>query len=110
MLFCQLGQARSLREICGGRVVKASGSIWAFLGPPTNPRWPMPMSTGPGSCIRRSSAFYLLVASRQRGTRHGFRFRNPLLSIDGTIIELCATMFDWAKYHQTKGTANLHLP
>ena len=55
--------------------------------------------------------FGILFARCQQaaGTRHGFRFRNPLLSIDGTIIELCATMFDWAKYQQTKGAAKLHL-
>jgi IS4 transposase len=32
-----------------------------------------------------------------------------LLSIDGTLIDLCATMFDWAKYQQSKGAAKLHL-
>src|SRR5258708_27021183 len=55
--------------------------------------------------------FGILFARCQQaaGTRQGFRFRNPLLSIDGTIIQLCATMFDWAKYQQTKGAAKLHL-
>jgi hypothetical protein len=36
------------------------------------------------------------------------QFRNPLLSVDGTIIELCATIYDWAKYQRAKGAAKLH--
>jgi hypothetical protein len=29
---------------------------------------------------------------------HKFRFKNKLLSIDATTIELCATVFDWAQF------------
>jgi hypothetical protein len=32
-----------------------------------------------------------------------FRFKNRLLSLDSTIIELCASMFDWAHWRHTKG-------
>jgi hypothetical protein len=38
-----------------------------------------------------------------------FRFRNKLLSIDATMIDLCASLFDWAKYQRTKGAVKLHL-
>ncbi len=38
-----------------------------------------------------------------------FRFKNKLLSMDATIVELCATMFDWAKYRQAKGAVKVHL-
>jgi hypothetical protein len=38
-----------------------------------------------------------------------FRFKNPLLSLDATVIDLCATMFDWAKFRLTKGAVKLHL-
>jgi Transposase DDE domain len=31
------------------------------------------------------------------------------MSLDGSIIELSATMFDWAKYRQRKGAIKLHL-
>jgi hypothetical protein len=41
--------------------------------------------------------------------RHKFRFKNKLLSMDASMIELCVTMFDWAKYKQTKGAVKLHL-
>jgi Domain of unknown function (DUF4372) len=57
MLFCQLGQAKSLREICGGLV--ASEGKLRHLGVPTAPQvdrpWPMPTNTAPGECTKRCS-------------------------------------------------------
>jgi hypothetical protein len=44
-----------------------------------------------------------------RGGRRKFRFKNKLMSLDGSIIDLSATMFDWAKYRRTKGAIKLHL-
>jgi hypothetical protein len=41
--------------------------------------------------------------------RMKFRFKNPLLSLDASVIDLCATMFDWAKFRLTKGAVKLHL-
>ena len=37
------------------------------------------------------------------------RFNNKLFSLDATVIELCASLFEWADYRQTKGTLKLHL-
>ena len=31
------------------------------------------------------------------------------MSLDATVIDLCATMFDWAKFRLTKGVVKLHL-
>ncbi len=45
-----------------------------------------------------------------RSGRKKFRFKNRLVSLDGgSIIDLSATMFDWAKYRRTKGAIKLHL-
>ena len=38
-----------------------------------------------------------------------FRFKNKLLSLDGSVIDLSATMYDLAKFRQTKGVVKLHL-
>ena len=38
-----------------------------------------------------------------------FRFKNKLLSFDATVIDLCASLFDWAKFRRTKGAVKLHL-
>jgi putative transposase len=38
-----------------------------------------------------------------------FRFKNKLFSLDATVIDLCLSLFDWAKFRQTKGAIKLHL-
>jgi hypothetical protein len=64
--------------------------------------------------------FYQLLARCQHLVQHqgskGYkgqaaklRFKNKLLSIDASTIELCATVFDWAKFRRTKGAIKLHL-
>ena len=40
--------------------------------------------------------------------RTKFRFKNKLLLLDATVIELCVTMFDWARFRRTKGAIKLH--
>jgi hypothetical protein len=42
-------------------------------------------------------------------SRRKFRFKNKLMSLDASIIELSSTMFDWAQYAQQKGGIKLHL-
>jgi Transposase DDE domain len=41
--------------------------------------------------------------------RRKFRFKNKLLSLDATVIDLCATLYDWAKFRRAKGAIKLHL-
>jgi hypothetical protein len=38
-----------------------------------------------------------------------FRFKNKLVSLDSTVIDLCVSVFDWAKFRRTKGAIKLHL-
>jgi len=40
---------------------------------------------------------------------HGFRFKNKLYSLDASTIDLCLSMFPWAKFRQTKGAIKLHM-
>jgi hypothetical protein len=51
------------------------------------------------------------LAASQPGTRkkRKFRFKNPLLSLDASVIDLCASMFDWAKFRTTKGGIKVHM-
>ena len=53
--------------------------------------------------------YQLLARCREVAGSHGFRFKNKLLSLDATLIELCATVFDWAQYRRAKGAVKLHL-
>jgi len=48
------------------------------------------------------------VQSQWKGKRK-FRFKNKLYSIDASVIDLCLSIFDWAKFRSTKGAVKLHL-
>jgi hypothetical protein len=41
-------------------------------------------------------------------TRHKFRFKNRLPSLDASAIDLCSGPFDWAKCRRTKRAVKLH--
>ncbi|MGH7966234.1 MAG: IS4 family transposase, partial [Candidatus Binatia bacterium] len=110
MLFCQLGKAQSLREICQG-LCSVEGKL-VHLGVSAAPsrstlayanrhrRWE----------LFQAVFFSLLDRCREVAPgRHPLRFKNPLLSLDATTIELCASLFNWAKYKRTKGAVKLHL-
>ena len=45
----------------------------------------------------------LLGRYRSMSPGHGFRFKNPLYSLDSTVVDLCLSMFPWAKFRRTKG-------
>lgn len=38
-----------------------------------------------------------------------FQFKNPLVSIDASTIDLCLSLYDWAKFRRKKGAIKLHL-
>ena len=111
MLFCHLGGANSLREICGG-LATAMGKL-VHLGmrktPPrstlsyanTHRPWEVFQDVF-GGVLQRCQD---LAATRRRR----FRFKNPLYSIDSTVIDLCIKVFDWARFRRTKGAIKLHL-
>ncbi len=38
-----------------------------------------------------------------------FRFKNKLVSLDASVIDLSLSLFDWAHFRRTKGAVKLHL-
>jgi hypothetical protein len=112
MLFCQLAHLNSLREVCMG--LASCESPLKHLGISFAPK----KSTLAYANANRpwelyESIFMQLLEKCQTETaahsRRKFRFKNKLMSLDASIIELSATMFDWAKYTQQKGAIKLHL-
>jgi len=110
MLFCQLGQAHSLREITGG-LATCMGKL-RHLGIDTAPkRSTLSYANNHRPWQLYEKVFYTLL-DKCKALAYGkkrFRFKNKLFSLDATVIELCASLFNWAKYRQTKGAVKLHL-
>ena len=113
MLFCQLGRAHSLREICGG-LASCEGKL-KHLGVPEAPK----KSTLAYANERRPWELYQTVFEQTlakcqsvvaaSGSTKKFRFKNKLVSLDSSTIDLCMSVFDWAKFRRTKGAVKLHL-
>jgi len=51
----------------------------------------------------------LLGQCQAHAPRHGFRFKNKLYSLDASTIDLCLSVFPWAKFRTTKGAVKLHV-
>ena len=112
MLFCQLGQAHSLREIVMG-LASALGKL-VHLGvreAPKRSTLAYANKHRPWTLFR--DVFNVVLegaqALAQEKGKSSFPFKNPLYSLDATIIDLCVEMFDWAKFRRTKGAVKLHL-
>jgi IS4 transposase len=111
MLFCQMGGANSLREICGG-LATATGKL-VHLGlhqAPTRSTLAYANTHRPWQLYQ--TVFEELLKSCQSlaaTKKRRFRFKHPLRSVDTSIIELCIKVFDWARFQRTKGAIKLHL-
>lgn len=51
----------------------------------------------------------LLSRCQALGPKHRFRFKNKLYSLDASTIDLCLSVFPWAKFRTTKGAVKLHV-
>jgi hypothetical protein len=109
MLFCQLGRAHSLREIEGG--LKSCEGKLAHLGIEAPVRSSLSYANKHRPWELFEAVFHALfdkVAARA-GVKRKFRFKNKLVSLDSTTIDLCLSMYDWAQFCRTKGAVKLHL-
>ena len=109
MLFCQVGRAHSLREICGG-LASVEGKL-NHLGVGNAPaRSTLSYANAHRPCTLFEEVFFqLLGRCKSIAAPKPFRFKNKLYSLDATVIDLCLSIFDWAKFRRTKGAIKLHL-
>jgi len=111
MLFCQLGSADSLREICGGLATALGRMVHLGLAEaPKRSTLAYANAHRPWELYQR--VFEQLLGRCQdlaTGRKRTFRFKNPLRILDATVIDLCLEVFDWARFRRTKGAIKLHL-
>jgi len=108
MLFCQLADAQSLREITGG-LSSCQGRL-EQLGTKVPKRSTLAYANKHRSWELFRNVFYN-TSNRCRaeiGNKTKFRFKNRLLTIDSTVVTLCSKMFPWATYSRQKGAVKLH--
>lgn len=107
LLYAQATGKDSLREIETGLLMHANA--WYHLGVKTVARSSLSDANNRRDYRIFEQLFYeLLKRCREVTPEKEFSFNNPLYTLDATIIKLCLSIFDWAKYTKTKGALKLH--
>ena len=108
MAVAQLAGRSSLRDIVSN--LSAQGRKLYHLGVGAVARSSLARVNGEQPHELYEELFGRLL-SRCRGSApgHGFRFHNPLYSLDATTIDLCLSMFPWARFRRAKGAVKLHV-
>lgn len=108
MLFGQLSGQDSLRGIEAGLATQAKSLYHLGVNP-------IHRSTLSYANEHRTHELfkkifeYMLSKCKPIAPRHKFKFKNPLYSIDASLIELCLSLYNWAKFCATKGAVKLHV-
>lgn len=112
MLFCHLSKANSLREISNG--LKSSTGNLNHLGiMKKSPSKSALSYINMHRCWELFRDYYyslledLHTSANFRQVKFKIKSRKILL-LDSTIISLCLSLYDWAKYTQSKGAIKLH--
>jgi IS4 transposase len=110
MLFGQISNQHGLRSIEQGMNSQKNG--WYHMGITSKER-EIKRSTLSYANARRDSNLFnalfenLLEEVQPLKEKHGFKFKNPLYSIDSTIIDLCLKLFPWADFRKGKSGIKL---
>jgi hypothetical protein len=105
MMFCQLGTpSRCAKSAEDWRPARENCGTWACRKRRPARPWLTPTNTAPGSCTKPSSSKLLgKCQALAKGEKRKFRFKNKLLSLDATVIDLCAEVFDWGQVQANQG-------
>jgi len=106
-LYAQASGKNSLRDIETG--LKMQQNSWYHLGLTNAVRSTISYTNSKKPYqIAQNTFYHLLTQCRDFAPKHKFRFKNPLYTLDATVIELCLSMFPWAKFRKRKGALKLH--
>lgn len=107
ILYSQITQKDSLRDIVTG--LSAHAARWYHLGLTGIHKSTLSDANAKRDYRMFEGLFYQLLARCKNLTpKHKFRFKNPLYTIDASTIDLCLSVFPWAKFRTTKGAIKLH--
>lgn len=107
MLYSQITQKDSLRDIVTG--LSAHAARWYHIGLTRICKSTLADANAGRDYRMFERLFYhLLVRCKNLTPKHKFRFKNPLYTIDASTIDLCLSVFPWAKFRTTKGAIKLH--
>ena len=107
LLFAQAKGLDSLRDIEVS--LKSHYRKWYHLGLTSVARSTLAdANNNRSSDIFRDVFYALFEKCRELAPKHKFKFKNPLYTFDSTLINVCLSLFSWAKYRTKKGAFKLH--
>jgi hypothetical protein len=107
LVFIQLTARASLRD--GVASLQARFKNLYHLG-----ARPVARSTFADANNRRPASFFealfgvMYRRCQPLATKHKFKFKNKLYSMDATVVSLCLSLFPWASFRRTKAGLKLH--
>ena len=108
LLFGQLAGQDSLRGVEAGLATQGRELYHLGVRPVNRSTLCYANNHRPSELFHR--LFYAMLSKCQSlAPKHKFRFKNPLYSLDATLIKLCLSLFDWATFRKTKGAVKLHV-
>lgn len=108
MLFAQLAGHDSLRGVEAGLATQGRKLYHLGIKPIHRTTLSYANKHRPHELFKKLF-FQMLSKCQPLAPKHKFRFKNKLYSLDATIIDLCLSMYDWAKFRTTKGAVKLHV-
>jgi hypothetical protein len=108
MLFAQLAGHDSLRGVEAGLATQGRKLYHLGIKPIHRATLAYANKNRPHELFKKLF-FQMLSKCQPLAPKHKFRFKNKLYSLDATTIDLCLSMYDWAKFRTTKGAVKLHV-
>lgn len=107
LLYSQARSLKSLRDITIS--LRSQHRKWYHLGLESVARSTLSDANNNRSADIFKDVFYVFLYKCQSlAPGHRFKFKNPLYTMDSTLIKLCLSLFPWAEYRKRKGALKLH--
>ena len=106
MLFCQMGRAHSLREICHGLETCEGKLSHLEISAPSDPPWPTPTRIVPGSFTRSSSSYAVITDGKAANVKVPRRFSFE----PGTIVVDARGYTDYDLFAHGVGPGSISSP
>jgi hypothetical protein len=107
LVFAPLAGRHRVRDVADSLASQANALAPLGLRPPKRSTLAEANARRP---VALSQALFATLYARCRtvAPKHGFRFKNPLFSLDSTTTSRCLSVFPWACFRTTKGAMNVH--
>jgi len=108
LLYAQVTEKNSLREIETG--LRCQQSSWYHLGIEGISKSNLSRANRDRPFQIFESLFYALLGRCKSylPDQCNFKFKNDLYTLDSTTIDLCLSLFPWARFRKQKGAFKLH--